>query len=464
MRKLVWGSLLAIAAFVAGLLFLIRGCLSQYDERSAIGPVLFFSGKERQILFSIIQSEEATSYSQKGGFTQKTVSTTYFIQNNDVATAEKISVKQVKRHKDIRSFPVETIAAWGQLAWVYMGELMAFDPFTLEKKADTEILEKLNPASRGLWPQERRYYEFDTRRQQLLVTLADGSRWQLDPASLLLKSATDIKPADDQELQISYWRGLVQAQQHQQDSLYTLLRQQKLAAPQFYALRQRVQQQRDSLYLLIRNGEKIQRDQQQLYRRQEQLSESYYPSYSQMHTSMDTTGGQLYAVLSADEMKEANVRIQWQQANGDAVRRLLYTAPYFMNKYDEAEFEKTAVVQLEKAAYLLDGGFLLDKATAQPIHLRNPDSWLFIGKSRVGREGTVVLKRIDKSGNIRWQFDTGLTEWAYWLCTGDRLLVLGADNPELGHQQTHLLWTITLEDGSVHGYDYFSDAPRIPKP
>jgi hypothetical protein len=331
-----------------------------------------------------------------------------------------------------------------------MGELMAFDPFTLEKKADTEILEKLNPASRGLWPQERRYYEFDARRQQLLVTLADGSRWQLDPASLLLKSVMDIKPADDPEQQISYWRGLVQAQQHQQDSLYTLLRQQKLAAPQFYALRQRVQQQRDSLYLLIRNGEKIQRDQQQLYRRQEQLSESYYPSYSQMHTSVDTTGGQLYAVLSADEMKEANVRIQWQQANGDAVRRLLYTAPYFMNKYDEAEFEKTAVVQLEKA-------------TAQPIHLRNPDSWLFIGKSRVGREGTVVLKRIDKSGNIRWQFDTGLTEWAYWLCTGDRLLVLGADNPELGHQQTHLLWTISLQDGRAGGYDYFSDAPRIPK-
>ncbi len=198
-------------------------------------------------------------------------------------------------------------------------------------------------------------------------------------------------------------------------------------------------------------------------RRQEQLSERYYPSYSQMHTSVDTIGGRLYAVLSADEMKQANVRIQWQQAYGDAVRRGLYTAPYFINKYDEAEFEKTAAVRLEKADFLLDGGFLLDKATAEPIRLSNPESWLFIGKNRVGRDGTVVLKRIDQSGNVRWQFDTGLTEWAHWLLTGNRLLVLGADNPALGHQQTHLLWTISLKDGSVWGYDYFSDTPRIPK-
>lgn len=463
MRKLVWGSLLVIAAFVAGLLFLIRGCLSQYDERSAIGPVLFFSGKERQILFSIIQSEEATSYSQKGGFTQKTVSTTYFIQNNDVATAEKISVKQVKQHKDIRSFPVETIAAWGQLAWVYMGELIAFDPFTLEKKADTEILEKLNPASKGLWPQERRYYDFDARQRRLSVTLADGSRWLLDSVTFLLKPFSETRRADDPDQQISYWREQVQAGLCQQDSIYLLQRQQKITPLQLVQVRRHIQQQRDSLYTLIRNGEKAQRVQLELYRRQDQLSERYYPSYSQMHTSIDTIGGRLYAVLSASEMKQANVRIQWQQAYGDAVRRMLYTAPYFINQYGEAEFEKTTELHLGAADFLLDGGFLLDKTTALPIRLHNPDSWLFIHKNRVGREGTIVLKRIDQSGTIRWQFDTGLTEWAYWLWAGDRLLVLGADNKELGHQQTHLLWTIALDDGSVRGYDYFSDTPRRPK-
>ncbi|MFT3674567.1 MAG: PA2928 family protein [Chitinophagaceae bacterium] len=463
MRKFVFGGLLAVAAFVAGLLFMIRGCLSRYDERSAVGPVLFFPNEKKQLLFSVIQSEEATSYSQKGGFTQKTVSTTYLIQSNDAVTGEKIAVQKVKRHKDIRSFPVESVAAWGQLAWVYLGELMAFDPLTLEKKADTEILEKLNPASRGLWPQERRYYDFDTRQRRLLVTLSDGSRWQLDSASLLLKPVSETSLADDPDQQIGYWREQVQAGLRQQDSLYLLLRQQKISSPQFAGLRQQIQQQRDSLYRLIRDGEKKQREQQQLHRRQEQLSERYYPSYSQMHTSVDTTGGRLYTVLSAEEMRQANVRIQWQQAYGDAVRRMLYTAPYFINKYEEAEFEKTGAVRLEKADFLLDGGFLLDKTTAQPIRLSNPDSWLFVGKSRVGRDGTIVLKRIDQSGNIRWQFDTGLTEWAHWLWTGNRLLVLGADNQELGHQQTHLLWTISLEDGNARGYDYFSDTPRLPK-
>ena len=42
LKKGLFGGAIVIIAIVAGFIFLLRGCLSGYDERSAITPVLYF--------------------------------------------------------------------------------------------------------------------------------------------------------------------------------------------------------------------------------------------------------------------------------------------------------------------------------------------------------------------------------------------------------------------------------------
>ncbi|MEI9809658.1 MAG: hypothetical protein WDO16_18345 [Bacteroidota bacterium] len=54
--------------------------------------------------------------------------------------------------------PVELMGAANKQAWVFMGELMAFDPFTLEEKADLELLQERNPQLKDRFPMERRFY------------------------------------------------------------------------------------------------------------------------------------------------------------------------------------------------------------------------------------------------------------------------------------------------------------------
>src|SRR5688572_25998328 len=124
--------LLAIGGIVFGFIYLIRGCLSKYDELSALPRILYFKRDNQSVVVSLVKFEKATSYSRSGGFVRKSVSTSYYIQTNDAMTGIKIKDRKAKHHSDIKSYPVEIMGASKNAAWIYLGEPMAFDPFTLE--------------------------------------------------------------------------------------------------------------------------------------------------------------------------------------------------------------------------------------------------------------------------------------------------------------------------------------------
>ncbi|MBK8520678.1 MAG: hypothetical protein IPL54_07250 [Chitinophagaceae bacterium] len=63
-KKYTFRGVLILAAVIAGFIFLLRGCMSRYDERSAITPVLFFEKADKGIVFSIIKYGKATSYKE----------------------------------------------------------------------------------------------------------------------------------------------------------------------------------------------------------------------------------------------------------------------------------------------------------------------------------------------------------------------------------------------------------------
>ena len=77
---------LGILVVIAGFVLLLRGCLAGYDERSAIGPSLYFKKEGKEVVFSIVQYQKAISYKSGGGMTTKSVSTTYYLQTNNAVT------------------------------------------------------------------------------------------------------------------------------------------------------------------------------------------------------------------------------------------------------------------------------------------------------------------------------------------------------------------------------------------
>ncbi|HKO82388.1 MAG TPA: hypothetical protein VJU78_18390, partial [Chitinophagaceae bacterium] len=74
-KKSILSIFIFIGVVVAGFIFLLRGCLAKYDERSALPGILYFEKDGQKIIFSIVKFEKATSYSQKGGMVSKSVST-----------------------------------------------------------------------------------------------------------------------------------------------------------------------------------------------------------------------------------------------------------------------------------------------------------------------------------------------------------------------------------------------------
>jgi len=184
-KKTIFGGFFITIAFIALLFFLMRGCLSKYDERSAIARSLYFEKDTQAIIFSIVKFDKTISYSRDGGFIQKTVSTDYSIQANNAKTGTKINEQKIKNAHDIKNYPIEILGASNGQAWLFMGELLAFDPFTLKATADIQTLEEKNPVLKGKFPAERTYYAFNSNDNQIYFTATDGTKWQLNTQSFI---------------------------------------------------------------------------------------------------------------------------------------------------------------------------------------------------------------------------------------------------------------------------------------
>lgn len=470
-RKPAFIVIATVVVIVFGFFFLIRGCLSSYDERSAIPPLLHFEKDGKSVVFSIVKFEKATSYSRKGNMVSKSVSTNYYIQINDGVTGKKLDDKKIKHHSDIKSHPVKVMGASGNQAWVYIGEVMAFDPFTLEKIADRDILEQKNPSLKGKFPLEERYYKFNRDDKNIYITAIDGSAWMLDTKTLTASpsdvdpEATPAKAAFKQmEKQMKKLSADLDSLNQQKNYRPGRMRSAgEITMAQYQDIMKIFYKERDSLYKMRDSLQKIQsniatnvraiEDQQ---RRIESLAGNTFSlNFSQLKSNQDTVNGKWYGLYTKQEMEKLYNRVQHQQVYGETARRQLFTSAYTPDR-NGGDFliDKDNAITLGNS-YALDGGFLLDRKTATPVH--PGDAFLVIYKNQVGNEGHIQISRLGLDGKQAWTFDSALKEWADFVCTGKQLFILGTDNKELSSGSCNVLLILDLEKGTSSKYDFFSD-------
>lgn len=469
LSKIFLGGFLFLGLLIAGFIFLLRSCLAQFDERFALSPILYFEQHGRQVLFSLVQYDETDNYSRHGGVINKSVTSSYLVQQNDGATGVRKAVREVKEHSDIKNYPIEVLGASGELAWVFLGELMAFDPFTLETKADVAILESKNPALKGLFPAERRFYQFDPADRQIYFTAVDGSKWKLNTTTLVAAVSDrdpdkDIFEAAKEPLEKS-----VAQNRSNQDTLYKgeypgkLYSQGKISAAEyqrrqlaFTAHQQALYRERDSLQQVqstLRNKESQWRQQQSAVQSLQRL----HPSFSQIKVNQDTIKGKWMGLYADKEFEQLYDRVLWRTAHEEAARRQLYLGSWVTGRTGDLLIEKGKTGLLAPAEFYLEGGFLVDKRTALPIRLSGPDGFIVIHKDKIGRDGLIRVTRIGIDGKAVWNLSSGLIDWVDWLYTGRQLIILGVSNPELSGTQANLLQVVDLATGQVGSYDYFED-------
>lgn len=450
MRKLFVGGLLFTGLLVGGIFLLIRSCLSKYDERYALAPALYLEKQGQPVLFSIVKFEKTTSFSQHGGIIQRSVSTWYYVQSNDAKTGNLINYKKVRHHSDIPFFPVKTLGVAADAVWVLMGEIMAFDPLTLAVKADQAALENKNPALKGMFPAEERFYRLNPADQQLYITAKDGVQWKINCATLEATPA-DLYPPENR---IDSVLQLTQREQHkiQQmlDSLtqppYTFASQGRQARQHWYGRRDSLQQ----MLFALRNRES---EYQQLQRGVHRLQRTGI-SFGQIKNNQDTCVGKWFGLYSKEEMQELPDRLSMHTAYGEAARRILYTAPYEADNRGRYNIRLNDAAPLSPESVFLQGGFLLNKQTGLPIRLHDPEGALVVHKDQVGNEGRILLSRIHFDGSLAWTLNTDLYEWIDWQLSGTHLYVSGNHLNKGGNDKVTMMWSIPLATGNATRFFY----------
>jgi hypothetical protein len=388
------GGIIVIGGFVALLIFGIRGCLSKYDERSALLPVIYVEKDGIKILVSLVKFSKTTSYSQSGGFIRKSVNDEYYLQTNDAITGKKIADVEIDLPSHLTQYPVEVLGATGSQVWLFANELMLYDAFTLKKLADVEVLEKKNTTLTGKFPAEKKYYEFVKEESAVRFIATDGTPWILDTKTLLAKPYTSQKQDNTEKGELA-------------SRIKSLGR--------------------------------------------------YDIHFSQMKLNQDTINGEWVGLYSGNEFNNLNDRVYINASYGEDERRQLLTGRCDSSRYNQVYLDKKNVKQITEAGYYLDGGFLLNKQNGQLMHPGNSRSYLVVSKSQIGNEGSIIISCVSPDGDVAWKYDTELRQWTDWQYQDNRLYIYGRNNKDLSSGESNLLLILDLKNGSTQWYDYFED-------
>lgn len=394
-------SIIIIALAIAGFIFAFRSCLSKYDERSAIPPVLYFKNDSISVLFSLVKYEKATSYSRSRGFTHKTVSDYYYIQCNNALTGEKINSREIT--SDIKNFPEVVLGGEGHHAWVFINELMAFDAFNLQTVADVKMIEAKNPSLKGMMPKERQYYEFNVEAQGIVFKANDGAQWVIHSNSLMAQPY--IQPGKLESKSVA----------------------ERIAT-----------QLQDRLKDLRKPG----------------------VDFNQLKVNQDTFNHHWLGLYASEEIQTLYKKISLIPQSGQDTRRQFYNARYDSVLNRGVETDTPRLQASTAGTYYLNGGFLADKLNGSAIHLYDPAGYLLIHKKTIGQEGDIIINRISKEGQSLWALNTGVKKWIDYKFTGNSLFIFANDNKEIGSDDCSIFIVVDCKTGNIKVYDYFKDQMR----
>lgn len=474
-------AILAIIVLTAGSLFLIRSCIfgkggkgfggapAGMREEYAKVPALYLEKDGKGVVISIEEHLRIHSWTKRGNSVVKRASTTFYLQSNDAATATVLKEVKLKAQSDIKYHPVEVMGVSADLAWIFIGEPMAFDGFTLEKKADISILEEKNKALTGKFPAERRYYRFDPVQKTLFITATDGSKWKMDTRTFLAVPASEEEEANPLDRSLAAVEKAEKQYQADMDSLY----QQKNRRPSDEYAKGRISQaeyqrtyreyneerkklfaRRDSLQQLKREIREEERSLSALENSLEDLAKGS-PGYTELKTNQDTMAAQWFGLYSKTEWNKLSNRFQKQSENDETARRQLFIANLAKNRNGQYEFDKETAISPDPPSVFLHGGFLLNRQTASPIHLPGGD-FLVIHREQIGRDAKLLISRVKQTGKALWTFPTGLQAFADFFYNGRELLLMGTDNSDLSSGQINVLLSVNLQSGKGIAYDYYT--------
>lgn len=414
-----------VGGLVIGFIFLMRSCLAQWDTFGTVG---WPGVTEDQKTLVIVKSYSKTnSYSHQNGVTHISQSTTYYLEQIDLATGKMTKKTKLMNQRKVKG-GLQCFGGYKNKMWIFANYLRAYDMNTLEQVIKLEDIENKNPQLKGKMPTENQYYDAHVNLGYITITAQDGDKYRImldDLHAELIDEKEESFEAFSKDFEKD--KEAINARIDSLNAAYYSMNdyrkydEMSVVRDKFYAIR-------DSIQRVEENARELFQAQQDLTRELEEFDSWSSSDMGDWVINKDTTGGYGY-LLTKDEPNDKNFDFtNFNSYGSESDKVKLYKMKIENNKDSHSLYDRLIVVNQEEATSekYLQGGILKNFRTARAQQLKNPGGYILFSRDVIGNKAKLIVTRIDLNGKKLWQTDALMSfEVKFAMTTDNHLIICG---------------------------------------
>lgn len=179
-RLSLLSSILIVVALIA-CLFVLKGCLQRLDTFGIVGkPAINF---DNQCMIALVAENNATTYSENGGYRKTDYHTVYWLKQYDLQTGKLKNKTRLGSTDNFYDKSVENFGIAGNQLWIYFNGFKVYDARSLEKRADEQSIINANNGN-DVFPVERRLVRPNLKKGVIDFISYNGESYRLQMADL----------------------------------------------------------------------------------------------------------------------------------------------------------------------------------------------------------------------------------------------------------------------------------------
>lgn len=446
---------------IFGFIMLMKGCLSKYDQHFKFTKAVVTGSEGQDIIFTLVQNRKTTSYSRGSGINYTEYNTTIWARTFDLNTGKELQKKKIINISKVKNHPVQVWGAAGGKIWCFINELKAYDPGTLEEVVNIQTLEKMHADMKGKFPAESQFYQPHIAEGYIIVTAKNGVDYSLNLESLDCTPYSDQTTDQKTEIQdqlktlqekLNSWADEMRKNAH-------ALRDKEITMAEYQNRETQRTKENDSIRHLL---EELELQQQAIIsgidnrKRMDQLfSSSFGIALNDITKTSDSLNGQWYGLVNEKESSSLSDYFRIND-NYEATKRNAFYTCALVTENRNVKLNLSTLQRLGTSDFL-QGGFMLNPASGNVLCLSGPESFLVLHRDVIGKEGKLLVSRVDMTGNILWNAETGIpADMQDLILYKNKLVIFGTTNSDLTSGEANTMVILNLDNGEVNVYDYMS--------
>jgi hypothetical protein len=433
--KILFSTILIIILVIGGCAFLMRGCLSQYDEYTQFDEAQGFHGQKGNVIVFLKEHFKVNSYSSGGGMTNISGTPYFSLETRDAATLKLLKITEFEHLDNPVLNRPKIIGCDNGEIWIYQGKLMAFDPYSHEKVCTSEKLEEINPVLKNNLPEDIKYYTYNYILGRLEITTKNAIHFQISN-TFKAQKITEIENNETPE--IAQLKALVKSLETERTNS---------SNTDYWKLH-------DTIYKI----ESLIRDKEDEFRNNKDYNQKIQDSrtrgfdyyYNELGNSA-LSDSIIYMLLSEKELKENTNSFYFRRTYIDDVQKSIYQAK-FNSISNSSGFPSNCKISdaeaLNSNISFLNGGFLENKSNLKTIQLSNPQSWLIVSSKEVGNKSKLIIQRVNVQGISIWTKELPIINFSDLVLTDENLILFTNDGEKItDSSKCNLILSINLKTG-----------------